>query len=265
MIDDKYITLVTAYLDDSISPGERAHLNELIDEGKIDVLDVKEMENLYRNVGELPVSEPSEQVRHSFYAMLEKEKQNQSTAKIPLFDRLRDLFTPKVYRLGLAMCLLLVGMAAGNFLMPFQDYSSQIDELSGEVAQMRRVMALSLLDAPSSTERLKAVNISSEMPLSDDRIVSALLKTLNNDPNVNVRMASIDALLNHAENPVVREGLVQAISRQESPQVQVALANAMLALQETRSVDELRRLLNREELEPTVRYKLTNTIAALKK
>ncbi|HEX6982520.1 MAG TPA: HEAT repeat domain-containing protein [Balneolaceae bacterium] len=267
MINDKYIELVTAYLDDSISPEERVRLNELIDEGKIDILDVKEMENLYKSLGKLPVSEPSEQMRDSFYAMLKAEKEQQTSMQdSQLLDRIRDFFIqPKIRRFGLAMCLFLVGMVAGNFFTPFQDYEQEMDQLSNQVMQMQKMMALSLLDAPSSTERLKAVNISSEISSADDRIVSALLKTLNNDPNVNVRLASIDALLNHAANPAVRKGLVQAISKQESPQIQVALANAMLALQETRSVDELRRLLDRQELDPTVRYKLTNTIAALKR
>lgn len=266
MIDDQYIELVSAYLNESISPREKIRLNELIDDGKIDILDIKEMENLYKSLGKLSAPEPSEQMRNSFYAMLESEKEQQASVQnTHVLEWVKSFFTlPKVRRLGLAMGLFLVGMVAGNLFMPFQDYRSQMNQLSSEVSQMRKVMALSLLDDPSSTERLKAVNISSDISSSDDRIVSALLKTLNNDPNVNVRLASIEALLHQAANPAVRKGLVQSISRQESPQVQVALANAMLALQETKSVDELRRLLDREELEPTVRYKLTNTIAALK-
>ncbi|HET6528353.1 MAG TPA: hypothetical protein VFG39_06345 [Balneolaceae bacterium] len=267
MIDDKYIELVTAYLDDSISSKERVRLNELIDEGKIDILDVKQMESRYKSLESLPVSEPSEQMRDSFYAMLNAEKDPQTSIQdSQLLDQIKDFFTPqKVRRWGLAMCLFLVGMAFGNLFTPFQDYEQEMDQLSSQVMQMRKVMALSLLDASSSTERLKAVNISSEISSADGRIIAALLKTLNNDPNVNVRLASIEALLQHARNPVVRKGLIQSIAKQESPQVQVALANAMLALQETTSIDELRNLLDREELDPTVRYKLTNTIAALKK
>lgn len=265
MIDEKYIDLVTAYLNDSITSEERAELNELIDEGKIDILDVKELERSYKKLGKLPTPEPSEEMRNSFYAMLEVEKQKQaSQQKNQLLDQIKTFFTPKrVQRLAFAVGIFLIGMLAGNLFTPFQDYHQQMNQLSGEVSQMRQVMMLSLLDAQSPSERLKAVNISTDITSADDRVISALLKTLNNDANVNVRLASIEALLRHAGNPAARQGLVEAISQQQSPQIQVALADAMLALQETRSVDELRRLLEQNELDSIVRDKLQNTIAAL--
>lgn len=169
----------------------------------------------------------------------------------------------KMQRSALAITIFLIGMLAGNLFTPFQDYRQQMNRLSNEVSEMRKVMMLSLMDAQSPSERLKAVNISTDISAADDRVISALLKTLNNDPNVNVRLASIEALLRHADNPRAREGLVKAISKQKSPQIQVALADAMLALQETDSINELRRLLKQNELDSSVRDKLQNTIAAL--
>lgn len=265
MIDEQYIDLVTAYLDDSISQDERAQLNELIEQGEIDILDIKELEKTYKKLGELPASEPSEQMRESFYAMLNAEIEKQaSERKGKFWDQLKALLTPKrMQQFALAVTVFVIGMVAGNLLTPFQDYRRQMKQLSSEVSQMREVMALSLLDAQSPSERLKAVNISTDISSADDRVITALLKTLNNDPNVNVRLASIEALLGHAQNPRARQGLVEAISRQQSPQIQVALADAMLALQETKSIEELRRLLEQNELDASVRDKLKNTIAAL--
>ena len=40
MIDEKYINLVTAYLDNSITSKERIQLNKLIDKGEIDIHDL---------------------------------------------------------------------------------------------------------------------------------------------------------------------------------------------------------------------------------
>lgn len=265
MIDEKYIDLVTAYLDGSITSEERARLNELIDEGKIDILDIKEMKHTYNKLGELPASEPSGQMRNSFYTMLEAEKARQTPDKTTqVLIRIKEFFTPKrMQRVGLAMGVFLIGILIGNLFTPFQDYRAQMNQLSNEMSQMRRVMMLSLLDNQSPSERLKAVNISTDITSADERVTSALLKTLNNDPNVNVRLASIEALLHHADNPSVRKGLIESISKQQSPQIQVALADAMLALQETRSIEELRRLLEQQELDKNVRDKLKNTIAAL--
>ncbi len=206
-------------------------------------------------------------MRDSFYIMLEAEKEKKALSQTQngyIASKIRDFFTPgKMQRLAWVMGIFLIGVIAGNLFTPFQNYRQQMNQLSQEVSQMRQVMMLSLLDAQSSSERLKAVNISTDITSADDRVIAALLKTLNNDPNVNVRLASIEALLRHAQNPKARQGLVEAISRQPSAQIQVALADAMLVLQETKSVDDLRRLLEQKELDSTVRDKLKNTIAAL--
>lgn len=266
MIDDKYIDLVTAYLNDALSPEEQTRLNQLIDKGEIDIADVKEMENLYQKLEKLPASEPSGQMRESFYQMLETEKERQAgDQNLLMINWLKDFFTPKrAQRFAVVTIIFLIGLLTGNLFTPFQDYRQQMNQLSSEVSEMREVMMLSLLDDQSPSERLKAVNISTDISSADDRIISALLKTLNSDPNVNVRLASIEALLRHADNPAARQGLVESISKQESPQIQVALADAMLALQETRSVDDLKQLLEKEELDSNVRDKLKNTIAALR-
>lgn len=264
MNESTYTELIAAYLDHSLSPEEKARFDKLVEENKIDILEVREMQSVYQSMGSLPVDEPPKDVRDSFYAMLEAEKEKAQPASNPVLDWLNSLMTArKAFQLGFAVCLLLVGMLIGNLFTPFQNYRSQMSKLTSEVSQMKKVMALSLLDAPSSTARLKAVNISSEIVSANDQILKALFKTLNNDPNVNVRLASIDALLNHAQNPTVRAGLIQSIAKQESPQVQVALANAMLALQETDSIDELKQLLKKKDLQPVVRKKLNSTIETL--
>ncbi|WP_138430111.1 HEAT repeat domain-containing protein [Fodinibius saliphilus] len=267
MINEKHIDLVIAYIDDSITTEQRARLNNLIDQGKIDILEIKQMEATYQKMDKLPASEPTEKMHNTFYTMLEEEKKQQAPQRLTiLLNRLKALFRPiGIRRIAVASVIFLVGIFAGNLLTPFQDYRQQMNQLSEEVSKMRQVMMMSLLDNQSSSERLKAVNISTNIQSADSRMISALLKTLNNDPNVNVRLATVEALVRHASNPDVRQGLVQSISKQQSPQVQVALADAMLAMQEPRSVDELQKLLQQNGLNGAVRDKLENTIAALDK
>lgn len=266
MIDEQYIDLVTAYVDGSITPEQRERLNDLIDGGEIDILAVREMERIFKRLGKLPDSEPSEHLRDNFYAMLEAEQERQASSQTNrMSDFLANLINVRRLQLvGAAMAIFLVGLLAGNLFTPFRDYRHEMNQLSSQVSQMREVMMLKLLDAQSPSDRLKAVNISTDISSADDRVIAALLKTLNNDPNVNVRLASIEALVRHANNPKARRGLVEAISRQQSPQIQVALADAMVALQEKRSIDDLKKLLRQKQLDSSVRDKLQHTIAALK-
>lgn len=265
MISEQYIELVTAYIEGTITSEDRARLNDLINDGEIDILEVKELEQLYKNMGNLPAPKPGSEMGNRFYRMLEQEKKKQESSPTALFkqylEKIGRLFQPR--QLAFALGLLLLGMLIGNWATPFRDYRQQLNRLSSEVSDMRQIMMLTLLDNESVTERLKAVNISTEIQSSDDRIAVALLKTLRNDPNVNVRLAAIEALMQHASNPTVREGLVNAIGEQESPIIQTALADAMLILQEKRSVEKFRRLLDQKDLDRDVRSKLQTTVNAL--
>jgi HEAT repeat protein len=81
----------------------------------------------------------------------------------------------------------------------------------------------------------------------------ALLDTLMHDPNVNVRLATVDALRQFGNQPVVRRGLVEAMTRQESPMVQIALIDLAVDLHEKESIDTLRELTQDQNLDPAVR------------
>jgi hypothetical protein len=89
------------------------------------------------------------------------------------------------------------------------------------------------------------------------------MKTLNADPNINVRLAALEALESFAAEPHVREGLIRSIALQDSPLVQVALAELMLSLQEKSSVNELKKILQQNKTPKEVREKIKKTIDVL--
>ena len=128
---------------------------------------------------------------------------------------------------------------------------------------MREMMMLSLLQNPSASERMRGVSYTSNISKVNRKMADALLETLNNDPDVNVRLTTLEALTQFANNPVVREGLVQSIVQQESPLVQAALADVMLKLQEKRSVSPFKKLLQHKDLNGMVRSKIEQTITRL--
>lgn len=265
MPDSEQIPLILSWLQGTLSPAEREELNALLEEGAVDKTELREMEQAWRAAGHLDVPEPGEEMSDRFYAMLERKKAASSPAaghrRGDMLTEIRRSLTP--LWLGIAAGFLLLGILIGSGAAPFRDYRGDIDRLNSELAEMRKVMALSLIDNRSATERLKAVNISSRMPRAEPRIIDALFRTLNNDPNVNVRIAAVEALLPHGSDPGVRSRMVAAIASQESPLVQSALADAMLILQEEGSVEALRELLRREEMDEGLREKIQTTIAKL--
>lgn len=139
----------------------------------------------------------------------------------------------------------------------------QLEALTAQVHEMREIVMLSLLQNPAASERIKAVSYTSEIRHVDPNVAAALLATLNNDPNVNVRLTTLEALTHFARDPSIREGLVQSILQQHSPLVQAALADVMLQLQEKRAILPLKKLLQQKDLNGMVRTKLEKTIVGL--
>ncbi len=72
-----------------------------------------------------------------------------------------------------------------------------------------------------------------------------------------------EALTQYAGDASVREGLVKSLALQDSPMVQVALADVMVKLQEKRSVKALKTLLQKEDLNDLVKVKIEQTIKDL--
>jgi hypothetical protein len=141
--------------------------------------------------------------------------------------------------------------------------ASQVQALSGQLREMRQMMMLSLLQNPSASERMRAASYASDSRTISPDILSALLTTLNNDPNVNVRLTTLDALTQYARNAAVREGLIQSILQQDSPLMQAALADVMLKLQEKRAVPSFKKLLQDKGLNDMVRSRIEQVITRL--
>ena len=124
-------------------------------------------------------------------------------------------------------------------------------------------MMLSLLQNPSASQRILAVGYTEEISTVNNKVIDALLTTLNEDPNVNVRLMTLEALVKYSEAPRVREGLVQSISLQESPLLQSAIADVMVKLQEKKSVQSLQKLLHKKDLNQMVKLKIEQSIHKL--
>lgn len=259
-------------LNDELSPAERSVLDAHLAQCPACRQELASLRDVWQRLGAVSTPEPGPQMRTRFYAMLdelvEAEKTHPKRRWADFWEKLTGAGTPAwASRLAYSFLLLGLGVAAGYWLQqrrsPAVAYQQQINDLSVQVEDMRQTMMLSLLENPSATERLRAVGFTKEINDVDGQVIDALLTTLNNDPNVNVRLVTLEALADLARDVRVREGLVQSLTRQESPLVQVALADVMVRLQEKRSLKPLRQLLRREGINDLVKSKLEQTIKEL--
>lgn len=175
-------------------------------------------------------------------------------------DRWLAAFWPstRVAQAMVAAFTLLVGLGLGVTLRR----ESEIEGLQRQMSTMGQTVALALLDHTAATERLRGVSLgAAALEGSDDdaaalAIADGLLEVVGYDPSENVRLAAVEALARIADRPRVRAGLVEALPRQDSPMVQMTLANLVAAGGDGSAEQAVRELLSRDDLEPAVRERL---------
>ena len=146
---------------------------------------------------------------------------------------------------GAAALLIVSAFAAGRYLP--RPLSASQDALGQprrvrELHQMREMLTLSLMQQQSATERLRGVSGSAQIDQPGNEIVGALLDTLMHDPNVNVRLACVDALRRFSGQDAVRRGTIQALAESSSPLVQIAIIDYIVENKDKQAADALRAL-----------------------
>jgi hypothetical protein len=229
--------------------------------------ELADMWQLWDMMGEVETPEPSANLKVKFNAMLQTYKASQAEPK-GIWNAINEQFS-RLWQLQpkwpLSYSLVLVTICMGTafwFLSPGKvaQQDKEMKALTAQVHDLKQTMMLALLENPSASERIRAVSYTKH---ADKEVIDALLATLDNDPNVNVRLSTLDALTHLAGHPEVREGLIRSIVTQESPLMQSAIADVMLKLQEKRSVGSFQELLKQKNLDNGVRDKIKQTITKL--
>lgn len=252
--DEKIQLLIAEYLNSEISEENLKKLEQVADERGISLAELAKM---YDDIDKLEVPEYNSQMDEKFYAMLNQEKAlinnklNRWTNSWGKFVQI--ISVPQVPRLAYGFMLLLIGLLAGNILLPNRAYEKQILGMSLEMSKMRELMVLSMIEDEQATDRIKAVNYVDQMNEVDTKVIDALFKTLNNDENVNVRLVSLETLTRFTNSSIVREGLVKSLEHQESPIIILELAETLIQLQDKKSIKELENLLKKKDLDPNLR------------
>jgi hypothetical protein len=189
------------------------------------------MESLWLELGDLveePLEVPSEKLTRRFrLALADLESAPEVSSRPSFSDWWASLWTVRpAWQAALSAALLLLGVLAGAGLAGGGSSSREIDQLRAEIETMSRVVTVSLLQHQSASERLRAVSWS-RMAGGDNRVLTALLDSARSDPNVNVRLAAVDALAGYADQGAVRASLIDTLELEKSPLVQLAVLEAV--------------------------------------
>jgi hypothetical protein len=168
-----------------------------------------------------------------------------------------------VWKVAAAVILLFGGIGIGALISsrkvsnlnpnPNTNTPEQLVTMQKEIKEMKEVLMFSLIDDESASQRIKAVSYAEEMSNPDQKVIGALVGTLNHDKNVNVRLAALYSLGSWADNRMVRDSLVASLSKQTEPLIQVMLINLLAEKKDSRIVAPIQEILSNKKTLPVVK------------
>jgi hypothetical protein len=120
------------------------------------------------------------------------------------------------YVYAFSLALLVVGVGAG-YILREAGTAGRTAAVHRELQDMRRTIALSMLDRPLASDRIEGVGWSTRLESPDRKTLQALVDTLDSDSNINVRLAAVDALYLFRNDPGVKDSMIRSLGKQESP------------------------------------------------
>jgi HEAT repeats/Putative zinc-finger len=230
-----------------------------------------EVAGLWKRLALIPNEQPSAASRERFETMLqayqtgrgdEESKSHARESGASIWSVLQWLRSPVgavAWSIALVALGTYLGLQLGGTKSNAQDWAA----MHAELTSMRQMVALSMLQTQSASQRLEGVTWTRREEHLDPQVLSALMHTLRYDPSVDVRLAALDALSRHAGQPQVRKTVVDALQEQQSPLVQVALIDQLVEWREAEAAPRLEKLRQSPNLNPTVRQRADWAISKL--
>lgn len=135
--------------------------------------------------------------------------------------------------------------------------------LQTEVQSLRTMMMMALIDKPRASERIRAVRMVEGLEQPVFEAIELLIKAMNEDENINVRLASIEVLFAFKHLPAVQQALLRSLPSQDSPMVQMELLRMLKEAEATIDNGALQKMLNDEQLDTGIRQQLQQLLKSI--
>jgi anti-sigma factor RsiW len=131
----------------------------------------------------------------------------------------------------------------------------ELAALQSQVRTMGQLVGYSLQqqEQHSTNDRLEGVLATATVRQPTPQVINDLIGALALDPSVNVRLNAVEALYAHADQEVVRTGVLISLPREESPLVQVAMIDFLVAAKDHDASPVLERISTTTTADANVR------------
>lgn len=246
--------------------------------------------------------EPDAGMDTSFYALLDREKENQAIEKarqqpLKALPRRRSYwpYAAVLAAFGLMFwlgrltvtptvrTLTVEKKVMQPLAMPPSEEVAQVEtpkaaetketsltKVQQEVATLRKelkvtqeLVVLGLLRKESAAERLKGLQYASHLPELKPEVLRSLVRTLRQDENINVRLAAIETLRAYGQNPKVREAFLARLETASEVPEQLSVMETLVGLRIQEALPQLKHLTEDETVDPLIRQKAQQSIQLL--
>jgi hypothetical protein len=243
-------SLLIDYIDGRLSSGERSVVEKELAENESSFELYEQLKEIMSQIDHSPKLKPSVDLKLNFEKALQEEISNSKKGK-PTFAEAsigkQVFFQPMALRIAAGFIFLMVCVGIGYWVNKNNEQQREITRLRQEMDSTKRMMMAMMTNPQSASQRMLGVAASYQLEKADDEIVNALFKTMNEDPNTNVRLAALDALSKFHQQEHVRTALINSLAKQKDPVVQISLIRLMVEMKEKSVIKELDRITKDKE------------------
>ena len=255
---------LSEYLHNELSDDYKSIIKNHISACSICSDDLEQLKHIFEAFEKILTPEPPSHLRTQFSEFINKEKTNyeEGIKQKPIIYSKRILV-----RVAAAIALLLIGNAIGMFTYPYlieRSSNYEVALIKEEVSTLKEALVISMIKQEPVSERVRALNMTSELKELDGKLFEVLLETLNEDPSPNVRITAAQALSNYMKSEQVRDSLINSLQFQNNPLVQITLINIIVNSNAPQAAESLIQFANSHNLADEVKHLLEIQIKQLK-
>lgn len=267
------------YQDGSLPGDEVAELRAHLASCPICQREWAALQEISRKLDHLPEApEPSPRLREQFYAMLDTHQREADGPSpfAPARGKINRFFatllpSQPVAQFAFAFMLLVAGLFVGHQFTSQPPATTtandrdkkELADLRAQVNSIGQLVTYSIQQQRSTSERMQAVMATMELKSPDRKVLTDLVGSLAFDPSINVRLSIVEALSQHADDSLVRAGVLSALPRESAPLVQVAMIELLAGTRDEESKPVFEKLSRDNAIDQNVREAARRALAAL--
>lgn len=232
---EKLESMLIDYIDGTLEEKDRLFIEAELEQNQEAKILYGQLKEVMVKMDDASPLVPGEALKSSFEHFLSQEMAKKPEAKsvtmIPMF-----------YRIAAGIILLMVAGVTAYWVRKDLQNQERLAKMEKELEVSKRMMMTLLDNEFSASQRMQGVSVAYEMNKPDDEIVRVLVNTFNSDPNTNVRLAALDALSKFSSEEGVRKSLIESLSTQKDPVIQIALIQLMVQMKEKTVVKQLEKM-----------------------